>query len=89
MGIENMLKLNDMTMDDIELVEFPYPDDWYDKPEMLVPPMNNRLSYGCAVTTSTTWPSARWKRSPGGAVDAIYTQSKVFSTCRRLPARSR
>ena len=24
-----------MTMDDIELVEFPYPDDWYDKPEML------------------------------------------------------
>ena len=30
-----------MTMDDIELVEFPYPDDWYDKPEMLVPPMNN------------------------------------------------
>ena len=37
MGIENMLMLNDMTMDDIELVEFPYPDDWYDKPEMLGP----------------------------------------------------
>ena len=36
MGIENMLMLNGMTMDDIELVEFPYPDDWYDKPEMLV-----------------------------------------------------
>ena len=35
MGIENMLMLNDMTMDDIELVEFAYPDDWYDKPEML------------------------------------------------------
>ncbi len=35
MGIENMLRLHDMTMDDIELVEFPYPDDWYDKPEML------------------------------------------------------
>ncbi len=41
MGIENILMLNDMTMDDIELIEFPYPDDWYDKPEMLVPPMNN------------------------------------------------
>ena len=41
MGIENILMLNDMTMDDIQLVEFPYPDDWYDKPEMLVPPMNN------------------------------------------------
>ena len=41
MAIENILMLNDMTMDDIELVEFPYPDDWYDKPEMLTPPMNN------------------------------------------------
>ena len=79
MGIENMLKLNDMTMDDIELVEFPYPDDWYDKPEMLVPPMNN--------------PSELWMRRDhkhdlafrpletallNGTVDAIYTQSKVF-----------
>ena len=34
-GIENMLTLHGMTMDDIEMVEFPYPDDWYDKPEML------------------------------------------------------
>ena len=79
MGIENMLMLNDMTMDDIELVEFPYPDDWYDKPEMLVPPMNN--------------PSELWMRRDhkhdlafrpletallDGTVDAIYTQSKVF-----------
>jgi ABC-type nitrate/sulfonate/bicarbonate transport system substrate-binding protein len=79
MGIENMLMLNDMTMNDIELVEFPYPDDWYDKPEMLVPPMNN--------------PSELWMRRDHkhdlafrpletallkGTVDAIYTQSKVF-----------
>jgi ABC-type nitrate/sulfonate/bicarbonate transport system substrate-binding protein len=78
MGIENILML-DMTMDDIELVEFPYPDDWYDKPEMLTPPMNN--------------PSELWMRRDhkhdlafrplekallGGVVDAIYTQSKVF-----------
>ena len=34
-GIELMLMLNDMTRDDVEIVEFPYPDDWYDKPEML------------------------------------------------------
>ena len=40
MGIESMLRLNDMTMDDVEIVEFPYPDDWYDDPEMLAP-MNN------------------------------------------------
>jgi len=79
MGIENMLMLNDMTMDDVEIVEFPYPDDWYDKPEMLVPPMNN--------------PSELWLRRDhkhdlafrplensllDGTVDAIYTQSKVF-----------
>ena len=79
MGIENMLKINGMTMDDIELVEFPYPDDWYDKPEMLQVPMNN--------------PSELWLRRDhkhdlafrpletallDGVVDAIYTQSKVF-----------
>ena len=39
-GIENMLMLNDMTRDDVEIVEFPYPDDWYDKPEMLAPMYN-------------------------------------------------
>ena len=79
MGILNMLKLHDMTMDDIELVEFPYPDDWYDKPEMLQVTMNN--------------PSELWMRRDhkhdlafrpletallAGKVDAIYTQSKVF-----------
>ena len=31
-GIELMLRMNDMTRDDVEIVEFPYPDDWYDKP---------------------------------------------------------
>jgi len=40
-GIELMLKLNDMTRDDVQIVEFPYPDDWYDKPEMVGPPMEN------------------------------------------------
>ena len=30
-----MLRMNGMTRDDVEIVEFPYPDDWYDKPEML------------------------------------------------------
>ena len=31
-GIELMLRMNDMTRKDVEIVEFPYPDDWYDKP---------------------------------------------------------
>ena len=75
MAIENMLMLHDMTMDDIELVEFPYPDDWYDKPEMLQVQMNN--------------PSELWMRRDhkhdyafrplekallNGTVDAIYNQ---------------
>jgi len=77
-GIELMLRIHGMTMKDVEIVEFPYPDDWYDKPEMLVPPMNN--------------PSELWLRRDHkhdlafrpletallkGTVDALYTQSKV------------
>ena len=88
MGIENMLKLNDMSMDDIELVEFPYPDDWYDKPEMLQVTMNN--------------PSELWMRRDHkhdlafrpletallkGTVDAIYTQSKVFQHCQEATGK--
>ena len=78
-GIELALRLHGMTMDDVEMVEFPYPDDWYDKPEMLQVQMNN--------------PSELWMRRDhkhdlafrpletallAGKVDAIYTQSKVF-----------
>jgi hypothetical protein len=78
-GIELMLRVNGMTRGDVEIVEFPYPDDWYDKPEMLQVAMNN--------------PSELWLRRDHkhdlafrpletalaeGVVDAIYTQSKVF-----------
>ncbi len=74
-----MLRINGMKRDDVEIVEFPYPDDWYDKPEMLKVNMNN--------------PSELWLRRDhkhdlafrpletsleNGTVDAIYTQSKVF-----------
>jgi len=77
-GIELMLMLNDMTRDDVEIVEFPYPDDWYDNPAMLTPMEN---------------PSELWLKRDhkhdlafrpletallNGTVDAIYTQSKVF-----------
>jgi len=76
-GIELMLRIHGMTMDDVEIVEFPYPDDWYDKPEMLQVTMNN--------------PSELWMRRDhkhdmafrplekpllDGKVDAIYNQSK-------------
>ena len=39
-GIELMLRMNNMTMDDVEIVEFPYPDDWYNDPTMLDPMVN-------------------------------------------------
>jgi len=37
-GIELMLRRNHMTRDDVEIVEFPPADDWYDVPEMVGPP---------------------------------------------------
>src|SRR5271165_3180122 len=76
-GIELMLRVNGMTRDDVEIVEFPYPDDWYDDPEML-DPMEN---------PSETWLKRDHKHDLAfrpletaleqGTVDAIYTQSKV------------
>ncbi len=75
-GIELMLRLNDMTRDDVEIIEFPYPDDWYDDPKML-DPMNN---------PSELWLKRDHKHDLAfrplenalekGVVDAIYTQSK-------------
>jgi ABC-type nitrate/sulfonate/bicarbonate transport system substrate-binding protein len=77
-GIELMLMLNDMTRDDVEIVEFPYPDDWYDNPAMLAPMEN---------------PSELWLKRDhkhdlafrpletsllNGTVDAIYTQTGPF-----------
>jgi ABC-type nitrate/sulfonate/bicarbonate transport system substrate-binding protein len=77
-GIELMLMMNDMTRDDVEMVDFPYPDDWYDKPEMLTPMEN----------PSELWLKRDHKHDLAfrpleqalldGTVDAIYTQSKVF-----------
>lgn len=77
-GIELMLRMNGMTRDDVEIVDFPYPDDWYDKPEMLAPMEN----------PSELWLKRDIKNDLGfrpletplleGKIDAIYTQSKVF-----------
>ena len=77
-GIELMLRINGMTRKDVEIVEFPYPDDWYDKAEMLTPMEN----------PSELWLKRDHKRDLAfrpletalekGKVDAIYTQSLVF-----------
>ena len=70
-----MLMLNDMTRDDVDIVEFPYPDDWYDNPAMLAPMEN----------PSELWLKRDHKHDLAfrpletalldGTVDAIYTQT--------------
>jgi ABC-type nitrate/sulfonate/bicarbonate transport system substrate-binding protein len=77
-GILLMLRMNGMRERDVKLVDFPYPDDWYDDPKMLVPLYN-----------PTEWQLNRDHKNDlafrpletallEGTVDAIYTQSKVF-----------
>jgi len=77
-GILLMLRMNGMSEKDVELVDFPYPDDWYDDPKMLEP-MHN----------PTVWQLNRDHKNDlafrpletsllEGKVDAIYSQSKVF-----------
>ncbi|MEI6634238.1 MAG: ABC transporter substrate-binding protein [Chlamydiota bacterium] len=78
-GIELMLRMNGMTRKDVEIVEFPYADDWYNNPEMVGPPMEN---------PSELWLKRDHKHDLAfrpletalekGVVDAIYTQSKPF-----------
>jgi ABC-type nitrate/sulfonate/bicarbonate transport system substrate-binding protein len=73
-----MLRMNGMTERDVNIVDFPYPDDWYDDPQMLEPLYN-----------PTEWQLNRDHKHDlafrpletallEGQVDAIYTQSKVF-----------
>ena len=79
-GIELMLRMNGMTMDDIELVEFPYADDWYNDPKMVGPTMEN---------PSELWLKRDHKHDLAfrpletalekGVIDAMYSQSKVLS----------
>jgi len=77
-GILLMLRMNGMTEKDVKLVDFPYPDDWYDDPKMLEPLYN-----------PTEWQLNRDHKNDlafrpletallEGKCDAIYTQSKVF-----------
>ena len=77
-GIELMLRMNGMTRNDVKIVDFPYPDDWYDDPKMLVP-----------IENPSEWQLKRDHKHDlafrpletallEGKVDAIYTQSKVF-----------
>jgi len=74
-GIELMLRINGMTRADVQIVEFPYPDDWYNDPRML-DPMEN---------PSELWLKRDHKRDLAfrpletalekGVIDAMYSQS--------------
>ena len=78
-GIELMLRMNDMTMDDIELVEFPYADDWYNDPKMVGPEMELSIDLWLNATTSTILPSVRWK---------AHWKKESSTQCIRRPSRS-
>lgn len=76
-GIELMLRMNDMTMDDIELVEFPYADDWYNDPKMVGPEME--LSIDLWLKRDHKHDLAFRPLESAlekGVIDAMYTQTK-------------
>jgi ABC-type nitrate/sulfonate/bicarbonate transport system substrate-binding protein len=86
-GIELMLRMNGMTRADVQIVEFPYADDWYNNPAML-DPMEN---------ASELWLKRDHKRDLAfrpletalekGVIDAMYCQSKVLSSLSELTGK--
>ncbi|MCD6136120.1 ABC transporter substrate-binding protein [Candidatus Bipolaricaulota bacterium] len=76
-GIENMLKINGMTMDDIEIVEFPYEDiDGYYDPDMkpIYDPADQWIEGGKHSDSEKL--RSLEDALLNGEVDAVYTQSK-------------
>ena len=78
-GIELMLRMNGMTRDDVEIVEFPYADDWYNSPDMLKP-----------IENPSEWQLSRDHKHDlafrpletaleKGVIDAMYSQSGPLS----------
>ena len=88
-GIELMLRVNGMTRDDVEIVEFPYPDDWYDNPAMLDPMENpselwlkrdHKHDLAFRPLETALEPASSTRSTP---------RASRSSTCRRPPASSR
>ncbi len=78
-GIELMLRMNGMTMKDIELVEFPYADDWYNDPRDADTYAKIHPTYGYNATTNMTLLSVHWRQRFGKRYyRCMYTQSKPF-----------
>jgi len=78
-GIELMLRMNGMTRDDVEIVEFPYADDWYNDPKMMGPPIENPSELQLKMDHKHNLALRPLETALlNGVVDAIYTQSKIF-----------
>jgi ABC-type nitrate/sulfonate/bicarbonate transport system substrate-binding protein len=79
-GIELMLRINGMTRSDVQIVEFPYPDDWYDVPEMMGPEMENPSELWLKRDHKHDLAFRPLETALGkGVIDAMYSQSKVLS----------
>jgi ABC-type nitrate/sulfonate/bicarbonate transport system substrate-binding protein len=77
-GLELMLRINGMTRKDVEIVEFPYPDDWYGDPRMLMPMANSNELWLTRDHKHDLSVRPLESALLKGTVDAIYTQSKYF-----------
>jgi len=89
-GIKLMLRMNGMTMEDVQIVEFPYADDWYNDPKMLDPMENPSELWLKRETTSATWPSVRWRPHWKRVLSMRSTpKASPSSISRRLRASSR
>ena len=76
MGIESMLRINDMTMEDVEIVEFPYEDEWYEDPKVLEPMLNPTDLWGRTNHKQDMVFRPLETALLEGKVDAIYNLSK-------------
>jgi len=66
-----------MTMDDIELVEFPYADDWYNDPAMMGPPMELSIDLWMKRDHKNDLAFRPLEAAlEKGIIDAMYLQSK-------------
>jgi hypothetical protein len=69
-----------MTRADVQIVEFPYPDDWYDVPEMMGPEMENPSELWLKRDHKHDLAFRPLETAPEkGVIDAMCSQSKVLS----------
>ena len=88
-GIELMLRMNGMTRGDVQIVEFPYPDDWYGEPKMLAPFENPTELWLTRDHKHDLSACARWTLLVERGWMRSTRRASTSSICRRRPASSR